>query len=83
MKRKKSKPIQIGEILREAMRKRQIPVEYCDSALSQAWQKAVGPVIYNQTRPERIKNRTLYVKVSSSVWMQQLQYMKSGPGCKN
>jgi hypothetical protein len=27
-------------------------------------------------QPEKIRNGTLFVKVSSSVWMQQLQFMK-------
>jgi hypothetical protein len=36
----------------------------------------VGSQIAAQTRPHRIKGKTLYVKVSSSVWMHQLQFLK-------
>lgn len=41
-----------------------------------SWQRAVGPGISEQTQPIRIQNRILYICVSNSVWMQQLQFMK-------
>jgi hypothetical protein len=40
------------------------------------WEKTVGSAIFQQTRPEKIRNKTLYLKVSSPIWMQQLQFMK-------
>ena len=36
----------------------------------------VGAVIARNAQPEKIRNGTLFVKVSSPVWMQQLQFMK-------
>jgi hypothetical protein len=36
----------------------------------------VGKTIAANAQPEKIRNGTLFVKVSSSVWMQQLQFMK-------
>jgi hypothetical protein len=33
-------------------------------------------VIARNAQPEKIRNGTLFVKVSSPVWMQQLQFMK-------
>jgi predicted nucleic acid-binding Zn ribbon protein len=36
----------------------------------------VGDIIARNAQPEKIRQGTLFVKVSSHVWMQQLQYMK-------
>jgi predicted nucleic acid-binding Zn ribbon protein len=40
------------------------------------WNAIVGDTIARNAQPEKIRQGTLFVKVSSSVWMQQLQYMK-------
>jgi predicted nucleic acid-binding Zn ribbon protein len=36
----------------------------------------VGKTIAVNAQPEKIRNGTLFVKVTSPVWMQQLQFMK-------
>ncbi len=41
-----------------------------------SWEKAVGEIVAERTQPMRVKNQVLQVKVSNSVWMQQLQFMK-------
>ncbi len=41
-----------------------------------SWKKAVGRGIAEQTQPLRVQNGVLQVRVSNSVWMQQLQFMK-------
>jgi hypothetical protein len=40
------------------------------------WNEAVGDMIARNAQPEKIRQGTLFVKVSSPVWMQQLQYLK-------
>jgi hypothetical protein len=40
------------------------------------WNDIVGDIIARNAQPEKIRQGTLFVKVSSHVWMQQLQYMK-------
>ncbi len=40
------------------------------------WNEIVGVTIARNAQPEKIRNGTLFVKVSSSTWMQELQYMK-------
>jgi Protein of unknown function (DUF721). len=40
------------------------------------WYKVTGPQIAAQTQPQKLKGDTLFVKVSTSVWMHQLQFMK-------
>lgn len=40
------------------------------------WNGVVGDTIARNAQPEKIRQGTLFVKVSGPVWMQQLQYMK-------
>jgi len=40
------------------------------------WRDVVGEAIARNAQPEKIRNGTLFVKVSSPVWMQELQFMK-------
>jgi len=47
-----------------------------DQNIRNAWNKAVGPQIAAQTRPNRLRKDTLFIKVSNSIWMHQLQFMK-------
>ena len=77
MRRKTSRPLLVGDILQETLKRRNIPIDCRDQEIVTGWEKVVGPVIFQQTRPEKIRNRTLYLKVSSPIWMQQLQFMKT------
>ncbi|MCX5895703.1 MAG: DUF721 domain-containing protein [Proteobacteria bacterium] len=40
------------------------------------WKEAVGPHIAQKARPEGIRNGILLVSVESSVWMQELGFLK-------
>jgi predicted nucleic acid-binding Zn ribbon protein len=40
------------------------------------WDKAVGETIAQQAQPAFMRGSVLFVKCSSSAWMQQLQFMK-------
>ena len=40
------------------------------------WEKAVGEAIAQQAQPAFMRGGILFVKCSSSAWMQQLQFMK-------
>jgi hypothetical protein len=76
-KRNRSKPLQpIGEILHRILEKNNIHLPREGILLKKIWNQAVGPMIAVQTRPDRIAQSTLYVKVSTSVWMHQLQFLK-------
>ena len=48
-----------------------------DQHLWDSWHKAVGKTISAQTRVDRLDHDTLLVKVSSSAWMHQLQFVKN------
>lgn len=40
------------------------------------WKEVVGPAVAKMTNPVEVKNRTLYVEVRDSVWLQQMVYVK-------
>ncbi|OHE21554.1 MAG: hypothetical protein A2Z43_01125 [Syntrophobacterales bacterium RBG_19FT_COMBO_59_10] len=70
------KPEMLGEILRKILKKKNIPSAGTDQRLLDLWRRAVGPQIAAQTYPDNMKRGTLIVRVSSSVWMHQLQFLK-------
>lgn len=70
------KPEMLGEILRKILKKKNIPSGGTDKRLLDLWRRAVGPQIAAQTLPDNIKRGTLFVRVSSPVWMHQLQFLK-------
>jgi len=47
-----------------------------ENSLIKLWPKAVGQQIVLQTQPDCLKNGTLFIKTTSSVWVQQLHFMK-------
>ena len=71
-----AKPEIIGAILRKVLKKRNIPHTSTDRRLLDLWTEAVGPQIAARTLPEAIKRGTLYIRVSSPVWLHQLQFLK-------
>jgi hypothetical protein len=78
--RKKTKQAnfqRLGNILQEILKKHNINIDSDDQHVLEVWRKAVGPQIAAHTRPDKLKRNTLYVKVSSSVWMQQLHLLKT------
>jgi len=70
------KPQRLGDILQLALKKQKIPVFFEDRTLRHIWDQAVGPQISAQTFPEHIKKGALHVKVATSIWLHQLQFMK-------
>ena len=77
--RKRGKQVnlqRLGNVLQSILKKHNIFFDSEEQRLLEVWQKAVGPNISVQTRPDKLKRNTLFVKVSSSVWMQQLHILK-------
>jgi hypothetical protein len=77
--RKRGKQVnlqRLGNVLQGILKKHNIFFDSEEQRLLEVWQKAVGPQISVQTRPDRLKRNTLFVKVSSSVWMHQLHILK-------
>ena len=66
----------IGEILFATFKKRGMAAKLEENSIFKFWPKAVGEKIALQTRPDCLRNKTLFVKTTSSVWVQQLHFMK-------
>jgi hypothetical protein len=67
---------QIGDLLQKILRKHHIDIHRQDKGLNVMWSKAAGDIIAAQTRPEKLVRDTLTVKVKSTVWLHQLQFLK-------
>lgn len=65
--------LSIGNILETLPVKARVK-EY---TLLKDWDRLVGQQIAMQCQPEKLKDGILFLKVSSSAWMQQLHFMKS------
>lgn len=77
MRRKRSlKPEPLGQIIRKVAKRDGIPLDLADLRLLSLWDRAVGPRVAAQTFPQEIRRGILQVRVSSSVWMHQLQFLK-------
>ena len=76
-KRKQQAQLQsIGEVLFSILKKRGMTSKIEENALGKLWPKAVGPQIASKTKPDSLRNGTLFVKTVSSVWVQQLHFIK-------
>ena len=75
--RKKQKNLlKLGDFLDKTLKRRKILLDIADPFLVEAWNESVGKGIAAHTYPFKFRNNTLFVRVSNSVWMQQLQFMK-------
>jgi hypothetical protein len=71
------KPQPIHSILNKTFKALEIDRPLKAYAIWGAWEEIVGGPIALQTRPHSIRNRILFMDVSHSTWIQQLQFMKS------
>lgn len=72
----------VGDILNHSLKRLDLSGRLAEHGVWPIWNEIVGPAIARNAQPEKIRNGTLFVKVTSSVWMQQLQYMKEMIGDK-
>lgn len=74
---KKSLPMEtLGSVLEQSLKRMDLVARLSEYAVWPVWNEVVGTVIARNAQPEKIRNGTLFIKVSSPVWMQQLQFMK-------
>ncbi len=66
----------LSEILEKSLKRLDLAGRLTEHGVWPIWNETVGPTIARNAQPEKIRNGTLFVKVTSSTWMQQLQYMK-------
>lgn len=74
---KPKQPIEsLGEVLDTSLKRLDLTQRLDPYGVWLIWNEVVGNTIARNAQPEKIRNGTLFVKVSSPVWMQQLQFMK-------
>jgi hypothetical protein len=76
MNKRSQKPSPLGEVLEKFFSRSGLKLRLADQRILDSWKRAVGGGIAEQTQPVRVQNRVLQVRVSNSVWMQELQFMK-------
>lgn len=66
----------LGSVLEQSLKRLDLGTRLDEYGVWPIWNDIVGTTVANNAQPEKIRNGTLFIKVSSPVWMQQLQYMK-------
>jgi hypothetical protein len=77
MARKTLQPVdRVGDVLGNSLKRLELSSRLDEYGVWPIWNDVVGKTIAVNAQPEKIRNGTLFVKVTSPVWMQQLQFMK-------
>ena len=76
MAKKEAQIEKVGEILAKSIQRTDLSRRLKEYGVWPIWNEVVGPTIARNAQPEKIRQGTLFVKVPSPMWMQQLQYMK-------
>jgi hypothetical protein len=71
-------PQRVGSILEKTLKKMSLDKKLKEHEIWNVWNSVVGEHVSKHAQPGFMKNRILFVKVSSSPWMQQLHYMAKG-----
>ena len=75
-KRSQSTPENVGPILERLFSSLNLGIKVKQYQIWDVWDDVVGVAIARQAQPHQIRNMVLWVTVSSSTWMQQLEFMK-------
>ena len=70
------KPQPIHSILEKTLKGLEIDLPIRSYSIWRAWEEIVGEAVAGQTQPRAIRNRILFIDVSHSTWVQQLQFLK-------
>jgi predicted nucleic acid-binding Zn ribbon protein len=71
----------VSTAVKGALRRLNLDARMRGYAVWGVWDQAVGETVAQQAQPAFVRGGVLFVKCSSSAWMQQLQFMK-GNICK-
>jgi predicted nucleic acid-binding Zn ribbon protein len=69
-------PSTLGEIIEHFLKNSGLKRRIQEQRVLDSWEETVGDAIAERSQPVGVRNRVLHVKVSSSVWMQELQFLK-------
>ncbi len=73
----KQRPMaRISDVILKIARKFDIEIRLFEHTISKRWEEIVGEKVALHTKPDTISYRILTVYVDSSVWMQQLTFLK-------
>jgi hypothetical protein len=70
------KPLLLRSILEQTLKGLELDGSLRTYSIWTAWKEIVGEPISFHAQPYAIRNRILFVEVSHSTWMQQLQFLK-------
>jgi len=76
MAQKDTRIERLGIVLEQSLKRFDLSSRLSEYGVWPIWNNVVGPTVARNAQPEKIRNGILFVKVTSPVWMQQLQYMK-------
>jgi hypothetical protein len=71
-----NKPQSLRLILEKTLKNLEIDVPLKTYSVLGAWDEIVGESVAEHSQPRSIRNRILFIDVSHSTWMQQLQFLK-------
>ena len=71
-----NKPQSLRSVLEKTLKSLEIDVPLKTYSIFGAWKEIVGDSLTLHTQPRSIRNRILFIDVSHSTWMQQLQFLK-------
>lgn len=75
MRRKQT--ILLGEAIAEVIKLQRLDKKLYETRLLDSWQEVLGPAIAKYTENKYIKNKVLYVKLSSSVLRNELMMSRT------
>jgi hypothetical protein len=79
MKTKAGRELQrVGSILERALKNMSLEGKLKEHEVWNVWDGVVGKHVSRNAQPESMRNKILFVRVSTSPWMQQLSYMGEG-----
>ncbi len=70
------KPQTIRSVLENTLKGLEIDVPLKSYSILGAWNEIVGATVAAHSQPRSIRNRILFIEVTHSTWMQQLQFLK-------
>ena len=70
------KPQPIRSVLENTLKSLEIDVPLKSYSILGAWNEIVGATVAAHSQPRSIRNRILFIDVTHSTWMQQLQFLK-------
>jgi predicted nucleic acid-binding Zn ribbon protein len=66
----------LAAVLEKSLKRLDLSAKLTEYGVWPIWDGIVGETIARNAQPEKIRHGTLFIKVASSTWMQQLQFMK-------